>query len=109
MAGKAVEVTDANFAEFTGEGVALVDFWAETCPPCRVQGPIVEKVAEEFAGRATVGKCDVDSNPRVPTEFGIMYIPTLIVFKGAKELKRFTGLTQEATLVSELEEALGQA
>ena len=108
MAGTAVEVTDANFAELTGKGVALVDFWAERCPPCRVQGPIVEKVAEEFAGRATVGKCDVDSNPGVPTEFGLMYIPTLIIFKDGKELKRFTGLTQEATLVSELEEALAQ-
>jgi len=102
-------VTDANFAELTGKGVALVDFWAERCPPCRVQGPIVEKVAEKLAGRATVGKIDVDSNRRVPTEFGIMYIPTIIIFKDGKELKRFTGLTQEAVLVSELEEALGQA
>lgn len=109
MAGKAVEVTDANFAELTGKGVALVDFWAERCPPCHVQGPIVDKLAGDFAGRATVGKVDVDSNRRVPTEFGIMYIPTIIIFKDGRELKRFTGLTQEATLVSELEEALGQA
>jgi thioredoxin 1 len=74
-----------------------------------VQGPIVAKLAGQFAGRATIGKLDVDSNPKVPTEFGLMYIPTLIVFKDGKELKRFTGLTQEATLVAELEEALGQA
>ena len=109
MSENAVAVTDADFAEVTGKGVALVDFWAESCPPCRVQGPIVDKLAGDFAGRAAVGKLDVDSNPRVPTEFGVMYIPTLIVFRDGKELKRFTGLTQEATLVSELEEALGQA
>ncbi len=109
MAGKAVEVTDANFVEVTGKGVALVDFWSESCPPCRVQGPIVDRLAGDFAGRATVGKCDVASNPETPTKFKIMYIPTLIVFREGKELKRFTGLTQEAALVSELEEALGQA
>ena len=103
MSENVVEVTDANFAELTGKGVALVDFWAERCPPCRVQGPIVEKVAEKLAGRATVGKIDVDSNPRVPTEFGLMYIPTLIVFKEGKEVERFTGLTQEETLREILE------
>jgi thioredoxin 1 len=108
MAETAVEVTDANFAELTGKGVALVDFWAERCPPCRMQGPIVDRLLGQFAGRATIGKLDVDSNRRVPTEFGLMYIPTLIVFRDGKELKRFTGLTQEATLVSDLEKALGQ-
>ena len=109
MTGTAVEVTDANFAELTGKGVALVDFWAKRCPPCRMQGPIVDKVAGQLAGRAMVGKCDVDSNREAPTEFGLMYIPTLILFKDGKELKRFTGLQQEAALVSELEGALGQA
>jgi len=109
MAGTAVAVTDANFAELTGKGVALVDFWAERCPPCRLQGPIVEKLAGQFDGRATIGKLDVDSNHEAPTEFGLMYIPTLIVFKDGKELKRFTGLQQEAALAAELEVALGQA
>ena len=109
MAGTAVEVTDANFVELTGKGLALVDFWAERCPPCRVQGPIVDKLAGDFAGRATVGKLDVDSNSKVPTEFGVMYIPTLIMLEDGKELKRFTGLTQEAALVSMLEEALRRA
>ena len=108
MAGSAVEVTDANFPELTNKGVVLVDFWAERCPPCRVQGPIVDKLATDFAGRATVGKLDVDSNPGVPTDFELMYIPTTIVFRDGKELKRFTGLTQEAALVSELEAALAQ-
>ncbi len=103
MSENAVNVTDENFADLTGQGVALVDFWAERCPPCHVQGPIVEKLAGEFSGRAVIGKLDVDSNPRVPTEFGLMYIPTLIVFKGGKEVERFTGLTPEDTLREILE------
>jgi thioredoxin 1 len=109
MVGAAVEVTDANFAELTGKGVALVDFWGPHCPPCRVQGPIVDKVATQFDGRATVGKLDVESNPRAPTEFGLMYIPTLIIFRDGKEWKRFTGLQQEGALVLELEDALKEA
>lgn len=106
MAGNAVEVTDANFATLTGKGVALVDFWAERCPPCRVQGPIVDRIAEEFAGRAMVGKFDVDSNPVVPGGFGLMFIPTLILLREGVEIRRFTGLQEESTLVSALEEAL---
>ena len=106
MAETAVEVTDANFAELTGKGVALVDFWAERCPPCRMQGPIVDRLAGQFAGRATIGKLDVDSNRRVPTEFGLMYIPTLIVFRDGREVKRFVGLQSEAALASALEEAV---
>lgn len=106
MSENAVEVTDANFADVTREGVVLVDFWAERCPPCRMQGPIVDGLAKKFAGRATVGKCDVDSSSATPMKYEIMYIPTLIVFKDGKEVKRFTGLQQEATLTSALEEVL---
>jgi thioredoxin 1 len=106
MAENTVVVNDANFTELTGNGVALVDFWAERCPPCRVQGPIVDKIAEAFTGRATVGKFDVDSNPVVPTRLGLMYIPTLIIYKEGGEVERFTGLQQEATLVSALDKVL---
>lgn len=106
MADNASELTDANFSEMTDKGVALVDFWAERCPPCRAQGPVVEKIAQAFAGRATVGKLDVDSNPGVPTAFGLMYIPTLVLLRDGKEQKRFTGFTEEGTLSSAIEEAL---
>jgi thioredoxin 1 len=106
MSGHAVEVSDANFSQITEKGVALVDFWAERCPPCRMQGPIIEGLAERFDGRATIGKFDVDSNDLVPTELGLYCIPTLIVFKDGKELKRLTGLQTEKTLVSVLEKAL---
>jgi thioredoxin 1 len=86
MSEKAVEVTDASFAEVTARSVALVDFWAERCPPCRMQGPAVEKLARNFVDRAMIGKLDVDSNYRVPTDLGLYCIPTLTVFKDGSEV-----------------------
>ncbi len=109
MGTDTLELTDASFGEVASQGVTLVDFWSERCPPCRVQGPIVDKVAERFADRAKVGKLDVDSNPKVATELGLMYIPTIIVLKDGEEVKRFTGLQQEEVLASALEEALAGA
>jgi thioredoxin 1 len=102
----AATVTDANFDEFTGKGVVLLDFWAERCPPCRLQGPIVEEIARKFAGRAKVGKLDVDANNKMPRKFRIQYIPTIIFFVDGSEVKRFTGLQEETALASALEEAL---
>lgn len=104
---EASEVTDASFAEFTAKGVAIVDFWSPTCPPCRAQGPIVEKLANDFAGRAAIGKLRVDLNREAARRFRIMYIPTLVVLRDGQEVKRFTGLQSKATLVAALEEALG--
>jgi thioredoxin 1 len=106
MAEGVVELTDANFAEVTGKGVVLVDFWAEWCPPCRQQGPIVEKVAGRYAGKATVAKLDVDSNQSSAAKFTVRSIPTLIVFKGGEESKRLVGLQTEDKLAAALDEAL---
>ncbi len=103
---EATVVTDASFADFTAAGVRLVDFWSPGCPPCRVQGPIVEKLAKDFTGRAAIGKLRVDLNRAAPGRFGIMYIPTLIVFKDGEEVRRLTGLQNEATLTAAVEEAL---
>jgi thioredoxin 1 len=109
MAGAATELTDANFAEMTGKGVAVVDFWAEWCPPCRMQGPIIEKIAGEYAGRAVVGKLDTDSSRETAAGFGIQSIPTIIVLKDGKEHKRMIGLQTEARLKEVLDEVLGEA
>lgn len=97
-----IEITDANFDSETGEGMTLVDFWAPWCGPCRMQGPIVEKVAEKMAGKAKVGKCNVDENQTTATKLGIRSIPTLIIFQDGKEVDRMVGVQQEQTLVEKL-------
>jgi len=106
MAGAATELTDANFAKMTGKGVAVVDFWAQWCGPCRMQGPIVEKVAGEYAGRAVVGKLDTDANGDTAAKFGIQSIPTIVVMKDGTEHKRMIGLQTEVKLREVIDEAL---
>ena len=98
--------TDANFEGETAKGVSLVDFWATWCGPCRAQGPVIEKIAARYAGKASVGKMNVDENPATPAKFGITGIPTLILFKDGREVKRFIGLQQEKTISSALDELL---
>jgi thioredoxin 1 len=98
------EATDANFdIDVLGsDKPVLVDFWAEWCGPCRMIAPSVEAVAEQFADTATVVKMNVDENTNVPQQFGIRGIPTLILFKGGKEVERVVGAVSReamATLV----------
>ncbi len=102
MAGKVKELTDSTFDLTTGTGITLVDFWAPWCPPCRAQGPIVEKIAESFDGKAVIAKMNVDEEGEAATKFGVSSIPTLIIMKDGKEMKRFVGLRQE----NELSDAL---
>lgn len=107
MAGCLKELTDANFQESVKSGVLLVDFWAPWCPPCRTQGPVVEKLAGAFSGAATVAKLNVDENPVAAGQYGIANIPTLIVLKDGREVKRLVGLQQESDLVAALNAAIG--
>jgi len=102
----ALTLTDSDFAETTKQGVALVDFWSERCPPCRKQGPVVDRIAEKFRGRAVVGKVDVDANRGAPRAFGVQYIPTLVVLRDGREVKRFVGFQEESVLAGALEDAL---
>ena len=80
----ALEFTDANFQEtvLDSNKVALVDFWAEWCGPCRMIGPIVEELATEYEGRALVGKVNVDNNNAIAMKYGIRSIPTILFIKG---------------------------
>lgn len=80
----------------------LVDFWAVWCGPCQVQGPIVEDVAQAVGAKAKVVKLNVDENPMVSQKFGIMSIPTLMIFKGGTVVKQFIGVQSKETLLSEL-------
>lgn len=92
------DVTDANFeSEVLGsDKPVLVDFWAEWCGPCRMIAPTVEAVAEEYDGKASIYKMNVDEN-QVPQQYGIRGIPTLVLFKGGQEQERIVGaVTREA-------------
>lgn len=99
-----ITITDQNFDEKVLKSTkpVLVDFWAVWCGPCQVQGPIVEDVAKALAGKAVVGKLNVDENPQMAQKYGVMSIPTLMVFKSGTVVRQFIGVQSKETLVSEL-------
>ncbi len=102
-----IEFTEANFdAEvIASTQPVLVDFWAEWCMPCRALGPIVDAVADESAGKAKVGKIDIEVNRELAARFGITAIPTVLIFKGGKAVKRFSGITKKDVLSAALTDA----
>lgn len=87
-----LKLTDANFKKNISKGVVLVDFWAPWCGPCRMIGPLVSELSDDFAGKAKIGKLNVDENKQIASEFGIRSIPTLILFKDGKPVEKFTGI-----------------
>lgn len=99
-----ITITDLNFeSEVLKSNIpVLVDFWAVWCGPCQVQGPIVEEVAKVMVGKAKVGKINVDENPNMSQKYGIMSIPTLMIFKGGMVVKQFIGSQSKEALLSEL-------
>ena len=101
-------VTDATFKEEVLDAriPVLVDFWATWCSPCKMIAPIVEELAGEYEGRVKVAKFDVDANPVIPGEFGVMSIPTLLLFRGGKAERRMVGYRPKASLKSELDALL---
>jgi thioredoxin 1 len=108
--GASRNVIEFNEANFDAEVLAssqpvLVDFWAEWCQPCRALGPIIDAVADESAGKAKVGKIDIDVNRDLAARFGITAIPTVLIFKEGKAVKRFSGITKKDVLAAALSEA----
>lgn len=99
-----IKLTDQNFdTEVIQSDVpVLVDFWAVWCGPCQTQGPIIEEIAGVFAGKAKVGKVNVDENPQTAGKYGIMSIPTLMIFKGGTVAKQLIGLQSKEMILSEL-------
>ena len=103
----ALEITDSNYKEILAEGKpVVVDFWAPWCGPCRSLSPIVDEVADELAGKLAVAKCNVDDNQDLAMKFGVMSIPTLIVFKNGEEVDRSVGALPKARLQALLEKHL---
>jgi len=101
---KPVEINDNNFEEIIDtEKPVLVDFWAEWCGPCKMIGPIVEELANEYDGKAVIGKVDVDANPNVSAKFGIRSIPTLLVFKNGEVVDKQIGAVPKGELTKKLE------
>ncbi|MEK7141182.1 MAG: thioredoxin [Patescibacteria group bacterium] len=99
-----VTITDQNFDTevLKAKEPVLVDFWAVWCGPCQMQGPIVEEVAKAMAGKAKVGKLNVDENPRMAQKYGVMSIPTIMVFQGGTVVKQFIGVQSKEILMGEL-------
>jgi thioredoxin 1 len=97
MAGNVIELSDASFDETIqiSQTPVLVDFWAPWCGPCRMLAPIIEQVADEFAGKAKVCKLNTDQSRDTAVEFGISAIPTVMLFKEGKVQKKWVGLTSK--------------
>ena len=107
--GNMVTVTDDTFTEAIERvgGLAMVDFWAEWCGPCRIVGPIVEELAQEYAGKGVVvGKVDVDHNPGIASRFGIRSIPSILFFKDGKHIDTVVGAVPKPHLERKIQEHL---
>jgi thioredoxin 1 len=104
----AIEVTDGNFEEVVikSKKPVIVDFWAEWCGPCRVIGPLVHEIAEDYKEKVIVGKLDVDSNPAVSSKYGIRNIPTVLFFKNGEVADKQVGAVPKGNLVNKVEALL---
>jgi thioredoxin 1 len=104
----AMKLTSGNFETevYQSEIPVLVDFYADWCGPCKAMAPVVETLADEYAGKAKVGKMNTDENQDIAMEYGIMSIPTFLVFKGGKVVNKMIGMQDKRNLVAAIEEAL---
>jgi thioredoxin 1 len=96
-------LTDQNFANKIKTGTVLVDFWAEWCMPCKLMVPVLNELSEEVNGSVTISKLNVDTSQKTASAYGIRSIPTMILFRNGKEVKRMTGVKTKDYLLRELD------
>ncbi|NOY46609.1 MAG: thioredoxin [Chlorobi bacterium] len=104
----ALEITDATFEEtvLKSDKPVLVDFWAAWCGPCRMVGPVIEEISQEYAGKAVVGKVDVDANQEFAAKYGVRNIPTVLVFKNGEVVGRQVGVSPKNVYAEALDSLL---
>ncbi len=104
---KVQQISDAEFdTTIKSAQPTLVDFWAPWCGPCKAIGPVVEELADEYDGKVTIAKMNVDDNPVTPGKFGIRAIPTLIIFKDGEVVDQITGAVGKSQLIELINKAL---
>lgn len=104
----ALEFTDDNFEEqvLNSSQVTVVDFWAQWCGPCRAIAPIIEELADEYAGNALIGKVDVDANPEVAMQYNIRSIPTILILKNGQVVEKHVGAITKPSLQAKIDKHL---
>jgi len=102
-----MDLTSGNFESTVADGVTLIDFWAEWCGPCRMMHPVLDEIADQFEGKVTVGKINVDNEGDLAQKFGVASIPTLVLMKDGEEKNRYVGVTSKTELTKALNDVLG--
>ena len=110
MAGTVTEFSQDNFEQevLKSDKPVLVDLWAAWCGPCRLIAPVIEELSSEYAGKAKIGKLNVDDHPQVAGRYGVMNIPTLLLFKEGKEVDRIVGVVPKEELARRIDNAISE-